>query len=137
MKFPNGITEIDGAKTFKRLRFAGMQSERRDRGADGNLGEIKKRTYNLKCSAMGGMIQVGLDGSLSEKQFAQNAEVELVNPVMDTVAEATFNGATATWYITADDIVPAGRAAQTYPNSQNVKAEPEKAADKKPEGGQK
>lgn len=38
-------------------------------------------------------------------------EVELINPVADTVATATFQGADVNWYIKADDIIlkkPAG-----------------------------
>lgn len=33
-----------------------------------------------------------------------NAEVEIINPVADTVATATFQGADVDWYIKADDI---------------------------------
>ena len=34
-----------------------------------------------------------------------NAEVEIINPVADTVATATFQGAAVDWYIKAEDIV--------------------------------
>ena len=36
--------------------------------------------------------------------FDYNAEVEIINPVADTVATATFQGADVDWYIKADDI---------------------------------
>ena len=35
----------------------------------------------------------------------QNAEVELINPVADTVANANYRGADVDWYVKADDIV--------------------------------
>ena len=39
------------------------------------------------------------------KEFDYNAEVEIINPVADTVATATFQGAEVDWYIKAEDIV--------------------------------
>ncbi|RSU09803.1 hypothetical protein CBF27_12010 [Vagococcus acidifermentans] len=51
------------------------------------------------------MIQVSIPAKAGDKQFDYNAEVELVNPVADTVATATFRGADVDWYIKADDIV--------------------------------
>ena len=38
------------------------------------------------------------------KEFDYNAEVEIINPVADTVATATFQGADVDWYIKADDM---------------------------------
>ncbi len=35
----------------------------------------------------------------------KEATVEIINPVADTVATATFQGADVDWYIKADDIV--------------------------------
>ena len=51
------------------------------------------------------MIQVSIPASVPLKEFDYNAEVELINPVADTVATATFQGADVDWYIKADDIV--------------------------------
>ena len=51
------------------------------------------------------MIQVSVPASVPLKEFDYNAEVELINPVADTVATATFQGAEVDWYIKADDIV--------------------------------
>ena len=51
------------------------------------------------------MIQVSIPASVPLKGFDYNAEVELINPVADTVATATFQGAEVDWYIKADDIV--------------------------------
>ena len=57
------------------------------------------------------MIQVSIPASVPLKEFDYNAEVELINPVADTVATATFQGAEVDWYIKADDIVPKKGAA--------------------------
>ena len=51
------------------------------------------------------MIQVSVPASVPLKEFDYNAEVELINPVADTVATATFQGAEVDWYIKAEDIV--------------------------------
>lgn len=52
------------------------------------------------------MIQVSIPvEEAGEKNFSYNAEVELINPVADTVATATFMGADVDWYIKADDIL--------------------------------
>lgn len=51
------------------------------------------------------MIQVSIPASVPLKEFDYNAEVEIINPVADTVATATFQGAEVDWYIKADDIV--------------------------------
>ena len=51
------------------------------------------------------MIQVSIHASVPLKEFDYNAEVELINPVADTVATATFQGAEVDWYIKAEDIV--------------------------------
>ena len=51
------------------------------------------------------MIQVSIPASVPLKEFDYNTEVEIVNPVADTVATATFQGADVDWYIKADDIV--------------------------------
>lgn len=51
------------------------------------------------------MIQVSIPASVPLKEFAYNAEVEIIHPVADTVATATFQGAEVDWYIKADDIV--------------------------------
>ena len=51
------------------------------------------------------MIQVSIPASVPLKEFDYNAEVEIINPVADTVATATFQGAEVNWYIKAEDIV--------------------------------
>lgn len=51
------------------------------------------------------MIQVSIPASVPLKEFDYNVEVEIINPVADTVATATFQGAEVDWYIKAEDIV--------------------------------
>ena len=67
------------------------------------------------------MIQVSIPAIVQLKEFDNNAEVELINPVADTVATATFQGAEVDWYIKADDIVLKKGAAM---NPQSPKKEP-------------
>ncbi|WP_121689777.1 YdcP family protein, partial [Listeria monocytogenes] len=61
-------------------------------------------TYDLKSTGQGRMIQVSIPASVPLKEFEYNAEVELINPIADTVANATYQGADVDWYIKADDI---------------------------------
>lgn len=49
--------------------------------------------YDLKCKEQGRMIQVSIPATVPSKEFDYNAEVEIINPVADTVATATFQGA--------------------------------------------
>ena len=69
------------------------------------LSEIKERTYDLKSRGQGQMIQVSIPADIPLKEFDYNAEVELINPVANTVATPTFRGADVDWYIKADDLV--------------------------------
>ena len=66
------------------------------------------------------MIQVSIPASVPLKEFDYNAEVEIINPVADTVATATFNGADVDWYIKADDIVLKNKDNQNVNTSQNT-----------------
>ena len=70
------------------------------------------------------MIQVSIPATVPLKEFDYNAEVELVNPVADTVANATFQGADVDWFIKADDIVLKGRPAQPAGNPQSHNNQP-------------
>ena len=54
---------------------------------------------------MGSFFRFHIFLTLLQFPFDYNAEVELINPVADTVATATFQGAEVDWYIKADDIV--------------------------------
>ena len=104
MRLANGII-IDKEKTFGVLKFSALRREVHIQNEDGTVSEeIKERTYDLKCKEQGRMIQVSIPASVPLKEFDYNAEVEIINPVADTVATATFQGADVDWYIKADDI---------------------------------
>ena len=70
------------------------------------------------------MIQVSIPASVPLKEFDYNAEVEIINPVADTVATATFQGADVDWYIKADDIVLKNKQAGNIhvPNNPQVQS---------------
>lgn len=105
MRLPNGIT-LDAEKTFGTLKFSAMRRERFMSDEDGTpTSEITERTYDLKSLAQGQMIQVSLPEKAGTKDFSYNQIVSLVNPVIDTVANADFRGVTTSWYLKADDIV--------------------------------
>ena len=88
------------------MKFAALRREVHIQNEDGTVSEeIKERTYDLKCKEQGRMIQVSIPATVPLKEFDYNAEVEIINPVADTVATATFQGADVDWYIKADDIV--------------------------------
>ena len=65
------------------------------------------------------MIQVSIPADVPLKEFEYNAEVEIVNPVADTVATATFQGADVDWYIKAEDIVLKNKDRHSTGNLQN------------------
>lgn len=105
MRLAQGIV-INKEQTFGRLRFSALRREVFLNNEDGTVStEVKERTYDLKSKEQGRMIQVSLPSSVPLKEFNYNAEVELMNPIADTVANATFRGADVDWYIKADDLV--------------------------------
>jgi len=112
MRLANGII-IDKEKTFGVLKFSALRREVRIQNEDGTISEeIKERTYDLKSRGQGRMIQVSIPATVALKEFDYNAEVEIINPIADTVATATYNGADVDWYIKADDIVLKGKPNQ-------------------------
>lgn len=105
MRLANGIN-INKEKTFGNLKFSALRREVFIQNEDGTPStEVKERTYDMKCKEQGCMIQVSIPASVALKEFDYNAEVEIINPVADTVATATFQGAEVDWYIKADDII--------------------------------
>lgn len=105
MRLAEGIV-IEKEKTFGELKFSALRREVKVVDDEGNVTEhIKERTYDLKSKGQGRMIQVSIPTTAGENEFDYNAEVELINPVADTVATATFQGANVDWYIKADDIL--------------------------------
>ena len=92
MRLANGIV-IDKEATFGALKFSALRREVHLQNEDGSVSEeIKERTYDLKSRGQGRMIQVSIPASVPLKEFDYNAEVEIINPVADTVATATFQG---------------------------------------------
>ena len=117
MRLANGII-IEKEKTFGTLKFSALRREIRKQNEDGTLSEeIKERTYDLKSKEQGRMIQVSIPANVPLKEFDYNAEVEIINPIADTVANATFRGAVVDWYIKADDIVLKNKAAVNTPKN--------------------
>ena len=57
--------------------------------------------------------------SLLIRTAQNNAVVELVNPVADTVSRKTFGGADVDWYVRAEDIVLKNKGNQNAGNPQN------------------
>lgn len=111
MRLAQGIV-IDKEKTFGLLKFSALRREVFLQNEDGTVStEVKERTYDLKSREQGRMIQVSLPATVPLKEFDYNAEVDIINPVADTVANATFRGADVDWYIKADDLVLRGKGA--------------------------
>lgn len=105
MRLAEGIV-IEKDQTFGTLKFSALRREVRIQNEDGTVSEeIKERTYDLKSKGQGRMIQVSVPANVPLKEFDYNARVEVINPIADTVATATFRGADVNWYIKADDIV--------------------------------
>lgn len=119
MRLANGIV-LDKEKTFGMLKFSALRHEVRMENEDGTTSEeIKRRTYDLKCSVQERMIQVSIPADVEVKDYPYNAEVELINPVADTVANANFRGADVDWYIKADDIILKNKGNQPVGNPQS------------------
>ncbi|HAR8791371.1 YdcP family protein [Enterococcus faecium] len=120
MRLTEGIV-VDSGLTFGKLRFSALRREVRKQNEDGTIGnEVKDRTYNLKSSAQGRMIQVSIPANVPLREFAYDAEVELVNPIVDTVANYVFReGTTVNWFIKADDLVLKRQPNQGNPTNQN------------------
>ncbi|EGT5419384.1 YdcP family protein [Clostridioides difficile] len=111
MRLANGIV-LDKEKTFGVLKFSALRHEVRMENEDGSTSEeIKRRTYDLKCSVQERMIQVSIPADVAVKDYPYNAEVELINPIADTVANANFRG--------ADDIILKNKGNQPAGNPQN------------------
>lgn len=123
MRLANGIV-TDKEKTFGKLKFSALRREVFVQNEDGTPStEVKERTYDLKCKEQGCMIQVSIPASVPLKEFDYNAEVEIINPVADTVATATYMGADVDWYIKADDIILKNGKQPSTPPHQNRNGE--------------
>lgn len=107
MRLSKGIA-LDSIKTFGALKFSAMRRERFINDDEGNqTTEISERTFDLKSFEKGKMIQVSIPATAGEKKFDYNQLVEMVNPVIDTVASYEFGaGMSVAWYLKADDLIP-------------------------------
>lgn len=120
MRLANGIV-IDKEKTFGQLKFSALRREVHVQNEAGTVSEeIKERTYDLKCREQGRMIQVSVPANIPLRNFDYNAEVELINPVADTVANATYRGADIDWYIKCDDLVLKNKGQNSTSNNPNT-----------------
>lgn len=79
-----------------------------------------KNAHDLKSREQGRMIQVSIPASVPLKEFDYNEEVEMINPIADTVANATFRGADVDWFIKADDLVLKGKTATSSGTTSKV-----------------
>lgn len=106
MRLAQGII-LENKETFGIIKFSDLRREQKiiDSETGEVTEEVKERTYDLKSSAQGCMIQVSIPASAGIKKFEYNSEVELINPIADTVSSANYRGADVNWYIKADDIV--------------------------------
>ena len=126
MRLANGIV-LDKEKTFGVLKFSALRHEVRMENEDGTTSEeIKRRTYDLKCSVQERMIQVSIPADVAVKDYPYNAEVELINPVADTVANANYRGADVDWYVKADDIVLKNKGTHAGNPQNNAPQQPPK-----------
>ena len=77
MRLANGIV-LDKEKTFGVLKFSALRHEVRVENEDGTTSEeIKRRTYDLKCSQQERTIQVSIPAEIPVKDYPYNAEVDL------------------------------------------------------------
>ena len=71
-----------------------------------NDGSIKSTFHNLYSDVQrANDVAVVLPAKAGEKHFLPEQKVKLINPVVDTVANANYRGADVDWYVKADDIV--------------------------------
>lgn len=90
MRLAEGVV-IEKDQTSGMLKLSALCRKVRIRNKDDSAsGGIKERTYDLKPKGQGCMIQVNIPASVPLKESDYNAEVELISPVVDTVATATF-----------------------------------------------
>lgn len=127
MRLKAGIF-VDNKATFGELKFSAMRREVKERDEEGKrAGETKERTFDLKSRGQKQMIQVSIPAEAGKKEFEYDTVVEMVNPVVDTVANARGKrGAEVGWYIKADDIIIKKPEPVNQPNQQGKEqAKPE------------
>ena len=67
-----------------------------------------------------------LPAKAGEKHFLPEQKVKLINPVVDTVANANYRGADVDWYVKADDIILKNKGTHTGNPQNNAPQQPPK-----------
>ena len=105
-------------KTFGNLEFAGENTTEQQR-INGRMAVIT-RSYNLYSDVQrADDVVVVLPAKAGEKHFLPEQKVKLINPVVDTVANANYRGADVDWYVKADDIVLKSKENHNIDSPQN------------------
>lgn len=105
-------------KTFGNLEFAGENTTEQQR-INGRMAVIT-RSYNLYSDVQrADDVVVTLPAKAGEKHFSPEQKVKLINPVVDTVANANYRGADVDWYVKADDIVLKNKENHNIDSPQN------------------
>ena len=85
-----------------------------------NDGSIKSTFHNLYSDVQrADDVVVVLPAKAGEKHFSPEQKVKLINPVVDTVANANYRGADVDWYVKADDIVLKSKENHNIDSPQN------------------
>ena len=85
-----------------------------------NDGSIKSTFHNLYSDVQrADDVVVVLPAKAGEKHFLPEQKVKLINPVVDTVANANYRGADVDWYVKADDIVLKSKENHNIDSPQN------------------
>ena len=85
-----------------------------------NDGSIKSTFHNLYSDVQrADDVVVVLPAKAGEKHFLPEQKVKLINPVVDTVANANYRGADVDWYVKADDIVLKSKENHNIESPQN------------------
>ena len=112
-------------KTFGNLEFAGENTTEQQR-INGRMAVIN-RSYNLYSDVQrADDVVVVLPAKAGEKHFLPEQKVKLINPVVDTVANANYRGADVDWYVKADDIVLKNKGTHAGNPQNNAPQQPPK-----------
>ena len=90
MRLANGIV-LDKEKTFGVLKFSALRHEVRVENEDGTTTEeIKRRTYDLKCSQQERTIQVSIPAEIPVKDYPYNAHANQFSEMTFKIAESSI-----------------------------------------------
>lgn len=120
---------LDSQKQFGTLMFWKLKREAQLMDGDGNSVGVKHRVYNCKSTEMGQMVQIIIPSDVAVKEYKPNEPVELINPLGNTVVNASFNEIDTNVYFRASDILRLGKDSKFF-GSQNKAAQGNDAGDK-------